>query len=682
MILLTLVVAISTGCRQNPYPDGPGRFQVEEPKAPREVLPPFGISVPGVLDFLEGEERKFKIEARVPTGTPVITILNLPVGATFNGDTNEVVWTPTFLDANDENDPTVKMRTYPVTVELRSSEDPITSVTKDVILVVTDSPREFKFDSSNSQFNLREGFSFQQKVKIKSEDFPNGPFTLEVQNIPPGATVEVDPTDSTLFLVSYVPTHHDTKLRLNGKPNATNCSASTSSFCSVRKMNLVAYDPSGNKTVQAITWETLDSRQKPMIIAPKTVKQGLNVEFSLSAVDLNGEDVSDVEVVAPGFGDPVEVTDVSSQLPSGVLNPTKLLNVKWLNIPASKSGSTYDLKINACVWSTPNVKKLCSSHTVTVDFSKDEHLAPLVDRTEWNLSTVKYVREGESFQINLPVSDAEGNSVEPTVEIQPASMQSQVKWNNGVLTVSPSASGLQQFSVVAQSSFGVKTNESFIVDALPSTWSETLVLAVSTNNAETSKSTKLFSGANVVNPELQALDEKTLALRTSVVVTSSVLASPAAVAVLEKAVGQIDNLYLMSPLLENLTGDLKTELNTLKVRTKGRFASLSTAALSDFKFEFNSALGLTAPSKDVQLAGALTSESASPLALELSSVVSECKAAMSITNAAATEEYLMAVQCDRANGGKLIIAGFEWGDLKLDPSEATLSETWLKELVK
>ncbi len=64
---------------------------------PAPVPQPYSIEISDVLNFVEGRETTHTFQVTVPKGSPVVKILGLPYGATFDVKKMEITWKPDSL---------------------------------------------------------------------------------------------------------------------------------------------------------------------------------------------------------------------------------------------------------------------------------------------------------------------------------------------------------------------------------------------------------------------------------------------------------------------------------------------------------------------------------------------------------------------------------------------------------
>jgi hypothetical protein len=80
----------------------------------------------------------------------------------------------------------------------------------------------------------------------------------------------------------------------------------------------------------------------------------------------------------------------------------------------------------------------------------------------------------------------------------------------------------------------------------------------------------------------------------------------------------------------------------------------------------------------VTLNDSLTKASKNPQILSLSRA-SKCKPLLNLSRTAPKQDFLVAVSCDRAQGGKIVVAGFEWGAIQMNATELSLVKKWFEE---
>lgn len=655
------------GCNADPYPET--GVITDRQIVPRVVEAPYSVSIGDWIEFAEGKTGRIQFEAKVPApGVPKVRIEGLPSGATFDSKSLKVEWTPDSHAGNDLVVPTLGYRTYRVQVFVTSSESPVTSLERSVTFFVRDTPGDLNVVAKDSSPSLPENKTTYLSFSVESSDYPQGPFVLVSQGFPFTPKIEQDKQDPSRYTVSYAPGLDEVKVF-----------DSWDSKSKIVKGEFVAFAPNGKVSVLPVEWKILDSPQRPVIYLPSSVMDGPNVAFSFSAEDLNGEKAPVVDwELRPPFGKAVIETNPSpSNLQTGV--------VRWTEIPSDQLGKKVTLSLRACV----RRGALCSTQSIQVEIAKPVHMAPLIDRTHWETGATKYVRTGESLQINLPISAqplfGETES-EPTVAITGAGA-SAVNWAKGILTVSPGGAGLKQFTLRATSRHGVTASETFVFDALAENWSSVLVLGISEKSPEAIYNLELARGLvdknhapQFVNLRNQTLDNRMLALRTTLLTGTDVLDNYSARQRFEDAASKIKNIVVLSPLLENLSRDLSEDFYGWGLSISSRWR-LGNPALASVKLAVTPESGVAGPTFKTSPSGKLTTESESPALLELSSS-STCTRTLILTKPGLTPEPLMAVNCPRANGGVAVFSGLELGDLEWAQDEKALASSWLKDWVK
>lgn len=119
-----------TGCDSNPYSDNanitPTKPPVPEPKP--EPTKSYSLEVPFAVTCNAGIECRFSVTYGVTNDDPVLTFENLPAGAVFDEDSNQVKWTPTPEQVSND--------IYIVSVSLRGNADEEIHMQKAVAVTV------------------------------------------------------------------------------------------------------------------------------------------------------------------------------------------------------------------------------------------------------------------------------------------------------------------------------------------------------------------------------------------------------------------------------------------------------------------------------------------------------------------------------------------------------------------
>ena len=190
---LFVVTGLLTSCSQDPYP--PDKVFVAKKPAPRPLpVPPLVIDAPLVMEFEEGKAATYEVHASVPApGQPVLSVSDLPTGATFSNDF-KLTWNPPYGIVQDKDNPSAVTKSFPVTFKLFDSGNPLVIVQRKAVLLVHDMPQSFTLDTPVTS-QMTEGQTFTQTIKVNSVDFPAGPFQVISPDLPKGATFLPDRRD-------------------------------------------------------------------------------------------------------------------------------------------------------------------------------------------------------------------------------------------------------------------------------------------------------------------------------------------------------------------------------------------------------------------------------------------------------------------------------------------------------
>ena len=689
------------GCSQNPIP--PGLFKPAPDPKPTPVLPPYVLELPRAFEFVAGQKATYQLKAAVPKpAKAIVSVTDLPPGVKFNPSTYELNWTPDYAQAIDPSNAQASARFYTVHFTLASSLDALTTITRDATFLVRAVPREFSIDfgSTPPPWNFKEGQTADSQVfsfNAISDDFP-GKLKVKLATPLPGATDPTpDSSDPSKWTFTYNPDFTVANL------NAQDIQNDSNGYYKLITVDFLISGPNLHVTDQSVQIKVYDVRQAPVLVVPDNIK-GSDLYFNVSAEDLNGEVAPTITIdPAPTYGK----LDSIQQDQTGQWKafPTTMSRIHFYQIPVAKMGTSDTLNIKACTTASPGDSSNCTSAQVQVSFTGQVHPPPTIDRTAWPLGTADRIQAGKSLSVSLPIADAEANPDSyddtspipaPTVTIQPDSAASQVTWSNNQLTVTPTATGIMQFNVVATSAFGVVQTESFLVKVLPANWSQNLIVGDTLGSPGVVFAQTLWPGAQVVNPELQTVDDDMVALRNNVMILTNGLWKPdltgAAV-----AAAQIPNALILSPLVADLASPtdgtsnaFTQEIQGYNLSFVGRYPKLpkvtNAPLLKNLSVEVAQNSGLTAPTKPVTLAGKATSESAHPEVIDASNS-SNCNTILSLkgTGATANQEYSIAVKCTRTRSdgstGTLILSGFDWNDFVFQKADDQLGITWLKQLL-
>lgn len=660
---------VLVGCQVDPFPANTP-LAVDKPNT-RPIDKPWGIEVSERMEFYEGSRNDYAVKAHVPPpATPRIAVVDLPVGATFDSVTGTLSWLPDYAAGNDPRDPTAESRTYPVRVLLSSSSEPQSVMEKQVSLVVYNVSRSVDLKWNVSQFQMTEGKPFAADVEIKSADYPQGPFQFLITGLPSGVEIQPVVSSPTLFRVRYTPS-----LDVVGR----NDDYSNGIFSRVWKAEAIVVDPSGHKTLTTFNWRVVDARQDAVISAPSSVQQLDDIRLQVVSMDPNFEESPKVSVAPVKFG----TLDLQEEK-EGFTTRTA---IRWSGIPENQIGTTSSLDIRACVYSSSSQKNRCYNKSILVKIEARPLQEPTIDRTRWPLGQVRYLRSKSSSRVRLPIQNPNSTGNQFSVTIEPASIRSEVEYRNGELILQPRNPGFKQFNVNVKTPQGLSRSESFSFECLPESWSSVLVLGDGLRDPEIAATLALFPGAQVMNPLMQEMNDRALALREVVVLGTSLMMDSAAVIAAMPAIEQIQTVVFQSPRMDQLGNSLWSWFGSLGAKVQGRVSVLLGAnfpGLQQLPILPDAKSGLTKPVKQVLLSGGLTSESRDPLIFATPS--QSCKPVLSMQYSPAASlppyELPVVVKCEE-RGKRWILSGLEWADLQPQASfDQGIVVRWIQEVLK
>lgn len=670
--LLTYLLASSLfiGCQENPYPKGNGVI-VKTPTLEKQPLPELSLAVNDVIEFREGRKGSYLIRGAVAApGVPVISVEGLPAGATFDKKTNLLTWIPDHFAGNDPNDPGIKSHLYPITVQIRSSKDEYRAFRKEVNLIVYDVPQVIKINMARDA-SVDEGQKFSGSFTIENDDYPQGPFKVLLKDMPANLELIADSSDPTKFTIEFSPDFFHVNKQKDGNSKEYNGTIFVS-------------NPANHIEEKQFILDVRDVRLDSKLVVPGHLVQGLDVSLQVAAYDLNREVVPKIELVQSPF-DRHPYGKFSVQL---VKNPdtfSSVLNVTWSDIPPSHNGETQELKFKACVLSFSRRYDNCSYKTSKIKLLVRDRKSPKIDRRKWPINDLVYLGFNKRISRRIRVTDQEDSSLMPKVEIFPKEMRKYVHWNNGTLTARFDQAGVFQFNVKATSDYNMSSSESFIVEVFPKSRKKVLIFADSTRDPEVVFYKKRFKNMEMMNPAIQAINLRNISNRKTLVITTSTLMDKSISHKVQRAIDEIDNIVVASPLIESLPPKfLNTLITKYDMSPIGRLSQIPNAPrLKKAKFQFTKHFDV--PTHAIGLKGRASSVSGDPIIFNggLYDTAKNCKGVLGISETD-INPFIIGLSCHRKgrlSGGRISILGTEWADLKTSLKDKSIPAKWFDTLL-
>jgi hypothetical protein len=280
--------------------------------------------------------------------------------------------------------------------------------------------------------------------------------------------------------------------------------------------------------------------------------------------------------------------------------------------------------------------------------------------------------------VDLPIRPGDSASRIYKVEVLPAT--NEISWSTNKLRITPKAVGVKQFNIRVTASNGTTVSESFIYDALPESWSETLVAGVSPSAPAEAAVLKSIPGAQFMNPEFQTADARMLAFRKRLLISSGVFRSAEARNEVDRMLPLIQTVVVLGPQIANAGSGVQKEMEQMGLRSAALVTPGSGGEPQFSKFELNPTLdsNLAKSKKPIRLQGTLHADSMNVQTF-YSGQSPVCKDAFLMESKSPGRLHPVAVQCTRKNGGFFLMAGFDFGDLVAEPEDAGLPAKWLKD---
>jgi hypothetical protein len=671
-VLFLSLLLVTVSCKQVPYPEG-GDLVVE---GRDEIIPipqPHAIVVDQVIDFTEGRLRNYQIGASVDEpGEPILIAENLPEGATFDEETFELRWRPGYFTANDINNPTEKVKDYPVVFELSSTIEPERNKRRfEIILRVSDNPRGITIERDNNK-TVKEGSVLKSLITITDKDFPDGPFIVTIDDVPEAVRIEKE--SDNVYAIVYEPNHFVVSLEKDGE--------SFKKFDSI----LTVTNPRGGRSVlnaRNADITVQDKRLYPIIAPPKLITQSLDVSLQVVSYDTNKEiaPVMTLTSERPSFG------DFETEVIESPTNSSSVLNVRWTNIPPIHNGTTHTLNFKTCVLSKVGVVRLCQEGSTEVKIVLRDRKPPVIDRRKWPVGELIYLGFNQEENRRVSITDQEDRNLTPKVEIFPEEMREFVRWTNGNIRLKFDKAGTFQFNLIATSDYNVSSAQSFIVEVFPKTRKKVLFFADSTRDPESIFYKSQFD-AQMMNPAIQEVSKRNISNRETLIITTSTLLDLENRATILTAIKAIPNVVISSPLIGNLPEPfIKTLNNIYKVKSIGRYSELSNGKPLDEMF-FSTTSQFEIPQSKIGLKGKASRESRNPAIFngDLDEKGEICKEVLGISHDGLIP-LIVGVVCerqkeDRRGGGRITLLGTEWADLKTTREDLDIPSQWFQSMIK
>lgn len=671
LLLVSLLFSISA-CEKDPYPEA-GNQRVVPRDQRSEVPPALSSSIPPVMNLKEGKffKHSFKVSVPVP-GIPVMSVDQLPAGAKFDEKTLTLTWTPSYFDGNDLKDPTIKNRQYEIIVWLRSSVlDPSEMIKSTVVIDVQDVPQAFTVDASTYE-NVDEGSTLNYEFSIENPDYPTGPFNVFSSGLP--ANTRIEKITENRYKLVFSPDYQHVKINNNPNP----CARWSSKDCLKYVGSVTITNPAGHKTVKQMEVRVDDVRQDVDLATPDNMEQGLDISFSVSSVDPNGE-------VAPLIrmrsGQSPTAGDFNTSLKKDEENNFSVLQVSWKDIPPTYNGKSHTFYFESCVLDSSGNIRNCDQNNFKVDIVVKERKAPVFSRSSWEVGEIKYFKHNESDSFYVSADDGDtGNTIEK-LEIKPEKMKEFVSYRNGRIFTNFDKTGIHQFSLVATSEYNVSSAESFIAEVFRPDRSKTLYFTDSTRDNEVKFYRDIMKNVQLMNPVLQALNDRNIAGRDTLIIGTGILQDTQMKANIEMAMDKIENVVIASPLIQNMPDNFLEELQTdFRVSITGRYSGIKDApALKDMYFVARGDLERSKNPMSLKLDS--TVESHDPLVFAVGVDRKNCQDVLDFTNKKKDKLYKIGVICDRSTGGRYAILGTEFSDLKAMTGDEEIPAKWLRSML-
>ena len=679
LLLLSLILAF-IGCEKDPYP-GEGGLRTKPRGERGNKIPPNGLQVLEKYTVKEGDNLSIKMKASVPKpGKPIVWVEGLPPGAEFIEEDLEIKWQPGFYAGNDLKNPAITVRNYSFKVFYKSTEDePNTSQTATVQILVEDTPRAFSISTSD-EGNVDEGRTLEHVFDINSVDYPQGPFKVSTKGMP--ANTKIVKVTDTKYKLVFTPDYLHVKLN----EDDNRCST-YSKDCKLYNGTIFVENPAKHPADKDVAIKIHDVRRPLSLHVPENTTQGLDVTFAVTSVDPNGEAPPKLKLISgrPGNGRGVlELTP--SQVPADNL---ARLELAWKDIPLDMNGKQHTFEFESCVLGPNN----CETKSVTFTVKVKKRPVPYFIRSAWKEGEIKFFKfdEEKTFRISAKVANDVGSSRTSEVSsitVRPQAMQQYVGFDNGYLTVRIDKPGIHNFELVAKSPYNVERSAGFTFEVFQKDRFRTIFLMNDALSAEAKFYKDVMGDVNLINiyTDPDKLTVRNFSGRDNLIIGTEVLADPSKSDLVNLAMKEIDNVVIASPLIKNMPTKFLEELeNKFRVSILGRYSSIANAPdLNNMYFVARSEFWK--PSSKIRLNLNSTKESHDPLIFTIGVDRKNCQDVMDFTNkdeVQGSSLFKIGVICDRPwpNRGRLALLGTEFSDLKTTQADREVPAYWLKKML-
>lgn len=661
-ILLLLLAASITSCKQNPYPES-GEISVTQRQEQRPVEPPLAISVEDVIEYTEGRYREYKIRVSVKDpGRPLVSIDNLPAGTEYDQENSVLKWRPGFFDGNDATDPAIKSRIYPITIWLRNSADPIRALRRTINLVVHDAPQAIEVSTSGDD-TIDEGQKFNNTFTIANADYPKGPYRIVTSGFP--ANTELVKVNENTYKLEFTPDYYHVNRRVDGARK-------------IYRGKIIVANPANHTVSKDLDITIDDKRLESKLVTPSNLTQGLDVSFQVVGYDLNKEMAPIVSMTSnrPAFG------KFSFQEVKNEESSSTVLNIFWTDIPPVHNGEEFTLTFKSCVLGIRNTNDNCKEASTKVKILIRDRKAPQIARVDWPAGEMIYLSHAGTVTRKIQVRDSEDSNLKPKVEIFPENIRKFVSWSGDTLRMNFTESGVFQFNLKATSDYNVSSMESFLIEVFPKERNKTLFFADSTRDPEVIFYKSSFKNVDIMNPAIQEVNIRNLSGRETLVIGTSTLMDLDMQPVVMNAIDKIKNIVVASPLIDQLPEKFLEKLrNDYGLITIGRYSQLPNLPPLQ-KMQFAKTSQFENSQNPVFLKRSASSESHDPMLFNGGLYESNkiCKGVLGLS-LNGTNPYVVGVVCNRENGGRISLLGTEWADLLVSKADEQVPFQWFNTMI-